>query len=65
MEATSADTGHSSSAPPLRMALVLASLGAAAIHFGFAPAHLAESTAQGVFFLAVAWLQVAGALAMG
>src|SRR3978361_1402240 len=38
------------------------SLTAAAIHFGFAPAHLAEDWAHGGFFLAIGWLQVAFAV---
>lgn len=64
-EAASSETSDRSSTSSMRMVLVLAGLGAAAIHFGFAPSHLEESTSHGVFFLTVAWLQVAGALAAG
>lgn len=39
--------------------IVLASLGAAAIHFGFAPGHMAENSVHGAFFLGIAWLQLA------
>lgn len=42
--------------------LLLAGLGAAAIHFGFAPMHLQESGLHGAFFLTIAWLQVIFAL---
>ncbi len=48
----------------LRSLLVIASLGAAAIHFAFAPAHLEEQTSHGLFFLAVAWLQMGWAFAV-
>lgn len=44
--------------------LVIAGIGAAAIHFGFAPMHLAESTVHGAFFIVVAWAQLAFALAV-
>ena len=40
------------------------SLTAAVIHFGFAPAHLAEDWAHGWFFLAIGWLQAAFAVAI-
>lgn len=43
----------------LRGIIVLASLGAAAIHFAFAPAHMAENSVHGAFFLSIAWLQLA------
>jgi hypothetical protein len=42
----------------VRFVLAACSLGAAAIHFGYAPAHLAEYWLQGVFFIALAWWQV-------
>lgn len=50
---------------PLRGVLVLASLGAAVIHFAYAPTHLAANTAHGVFFVVVAWFQLAWAVAVG
>ncbi|CAN5843021.1 hypothetical protein BH24ACT3_BH24ACT3_19050 [soil metagenome] len=43
----------------LRGMIVLASLGAAAIHFAFAPAHLDENSVHGAFFIGIAWLQLA------
>lgn len=46
----------------LRAVAVAALLGAAAIHFAYAPAHFDEETSHGVFFIVVAWAQV-GALA--
>lgn len=48
----------------LRPLLVIAGVGAAAVHFGYAPAHLDVNTVQGVFFLTVAWLQLGWALAL-
>ncbi|HXH59525.1 hypothetical protein [Iamia sp.] len=50
---------------PLRGLLVLASLGAAAIHFAYAPTHLAANTVHGAFFVLVAWFQLGWALAVG
>lgn len=58
------DLGVRSEPSVLRPLLVIASLGAAAIHFGFAPAHLQTNTVHGAFFLAVAWMQVAWAIAV-
>ena len=46
----------------LRVTVAVFSLTAAAIHFGFAPAHLAEDWAHGWFFLTIAWLQAAFAV---
>ncbi|HEX2577491.1 MAG TPA: hypothetical protein VHK88_14145 [Aquihabitans sp.] len=54
--------GALSSEVPLRWLLAFASFGAAAIHFGFAPTHLAANDVHGAFFLAVAWFQVIWAL---
>ncbi len=48
----------------LRWALALASIGAAAIHFGFAPAHLDVNSVHGAFFLTVAWFQLAWGIAV-
>ena len=49
----------------VRTVAAVAMLGAAIIHFAFAPDHLSEQASHGVFFLVVGWLQllVAGALA--
>lgn len=58
-------TDLSANGAAVRALLVLASLGAAAIHFGFAPSHLESNTVHGAFFLTVAWLQVGWALAVG
>jgi hypothetical protein len=48
-----------------RTVAAVAMLGAAIIHFAFAPDHMDEQTSHGAFFLGVGWLQllVAGALA--
>ncbi len=43
----------------------LAMLGAAIIHFAFAPDHLSEQTSHGVFFLVAGWAQLLGAAALG
>lgn len=51
-------------AVPLRGVLIVASLGAAAIHFAAAPAHLSTNTVQGLFFLVAAWFAVAWALGL-
>jgi hypothetical protein len=48
----------------VRAVLAACSLGAAAIHFGYAPAHLAEYWLQGVFFLGLAWWQLLWAAAV-
>lgn len=48
----------------LQPLLVIAALGSAAIHFGFAPMHLEANKVHGAFFLAVAWLQLGWALAV-
>jgi hypothetical protein len=47
-----------------RVLAAVAMLGAAIIHFAFAPDHLSEQTSHGVFFLAVGWLQLFGAAAL-
>ncbi|HEV7886938.1 MAG TPA: hypothetical protein VGO92_05215 [Acidimicrobiales bacterium] len=44
-------------------AAAVLSLGAAAVHFGFAPAHFEERTSHGAFFLGLALLQTAWAVA--
>jgi hypothetical protein len=48
----------------LRTIAIGASFGAAVIHFALAPTHLDERTVDGVFFLVVAWAQVAVAAAV-
>jgi hypothetical protein len=48
----------------LRTLAALAMLGAAVIHFAFAPDHLAEQTSHGVFFLVAGWAQLLGAAAL-
>ena len=47
-----------------RSVAALAMLGAAVIHFAFAPDHLDEQTSHGVFFLVVGWSQLVGAAAL-
>jgi hypothetical protein len=49
----------------LRTLAALAMLGAAIIHFAFAPDHLSEQTSHGVFFLVAGWAQLLGAAALG
>src|SRR5438046_62766 len=41
-----------------RWLLAGCSLGAAAVHFGYAPSHFSEYWLHGLFFVVVAWLQV-------
>jgi hypothetical protein len=48
----------------LRAVAIAAAAGAAVIHFAYAPSHFDEQTSHGVFFLVVAWLQVAVAVAL-
>jgi hypothetical protein len=49
----------------LRVALILASLGAAALLFGVATAHIEENTAYGVFLMAAGWFGIGTAAAFG
>jgi hypothetical protein len=44
------------------IALAVLSLGAAALHFAFAPGHFDESTAHGAFFIAIGWAQLVTAV---
>lgn len=48
-----------------RWLAALAMLGAAVIHFAFAPSHFSDTTSHGVFFLVVGWAQLLGAIALG
>ncbi|HEX8802604.1 MAG TPA: hypothetical protein VF743_00380, partial [Acidimicrobiales bacterium] len=48
----------------VRVLVAMATLGAAVVHFAFAPEHLGENGAHGAFFLAVGWLQLACAAAL-
>ncbi len=48
----------------MRALLCLASLGAAVIHFAFAPDHMSQSTSHGLFFMAIAWFGVAWAVGL-
>ena len=50
--------------PYVRWTLAALSVAAAAIHFGFAPAHLDEDWAHGGFFLVLGWVQLAWAAAV-
>jgi hypothetical protein len=58
----------SAAAPTLgatvRMVASAAAIGSAVIHFALAPAHLDEQTSHGVFFLAIAWAQLAVVVAI-
>jgi len=63
MDAPAADTMVAGPAPLtldkcLRWVVCAFSLTTAAIHFGFAPAHLSEDWAHGLFFLMTGWLAV-------
>ena len=61
---TTASTVQDGGVPPLtvdrclRWIVAAFSLTTAAIHFGFAPAHLSEDWAHGLFFLLTGWLAV-------
>ncbi len=48
-----------------RWLAAIATLGAAVIHFVFAPAHMSDQVSHGVFFLVVAWAQLLAAIALG
>ena len=48
----------------LRWFVAAASLGAAVLHFGHAPSHFDQYWVYGAFLVAVAWLQVASAVAL-
>ena len=48
----------------LRWPAAAACVGAAVIHFAYAPTHLEEDTLHGVFFLAVGWAQLTVAFAL-
>jgi len=48
----------------LRWAGAAANLGAALIHFAYAPAHFSEEASHGAFFLAVGWAQLGLALGL-
>ena len=54
-----AETGET-----LRAVAIAATVGAAIIHFAYAPSHFDEQTSHGVFFLVVAWLQLGVAMAL-
>jgi hypothetical protein len=49
-------------ATPVRWVLAACSLGAAALHFGYSPSHLAEYWLYGVFFIVLAWTQLLWAI---
>ena len=59
-----ASRGHTTVADVARTLAAVAMLGAAVIHFAFAPDHLSEQTSHGVFFLVVGWAQLLGAAAL-
>jgi hypothetical protein len=46
----------------VRWLLAACSVGAAVLHFGYSPSHFAEYWLYGLFFVVVAWLQLAWAL---
>lgn len=63
-EQTSAGVGELTWSEVLRRLTALVLVGAAAIHFGYAPSHFDEATSHGVFFVVVAWAQLLAALAL-
>jgi hypothetical protein len=67
-ESPADDPIRSAAAPTLgstvRLVATAAAIGSAVIHFALAPAHLEEQTSHGVFFLAVAWAQLAVVVAI-
>ena len=63
-ELPAGDAGGTGADDVLRTLAVLAMLGAAVIHFAFAPDHLAEQTSHGMFFLVAGWAQLLGAAAL-
>ncbi len=58
------ETGPLTIPDTARTLAAVAMLGAAIIHFAFAPDHLSEQTSHGVFFLVVGWSQLLGAAAL-
>jgi hypothetical protein len=48
----------------VRAVAIAAAVGTAIIHFAYAPSHFDEQTSHGVFFLVVAWLQLAVAVGL-
>jgi hypothetical protein len=48
----------------VRALVIAASIGAAVIHFAYAPVHFEESTVHGLFFLAMGWVQLGTAFAL-
>jgi hypothetical protein len=48
----------------VRVVVAAALVGAAVIHFAYAPVHLEENTVHGVFFLALGWAQLGLAFAL-
>jgi hypothetical protein len=48
----------------VRALVIAASIGAAVIHFAYAPVHLEENTVHGLFFLVMGWVQLATAFAL-
>lgn len=58
------DAAGSGAGDVLRTLAALAMLGAAVIHFAFAPDHLAEQASHGAFFLVTGWSQLLGAAAL-
>lgn len=57
-------TSAPTAGPYLRWTVALASFGAAALHFAFAPGHFSEYWAHGTFFVVVAWLQLVWGIGM-
>ncbi len=67
VEATGTDqapTSGATLADSLRALVAAACFGGAVIHFAYAPVHLDEDALHGVFFLTVAWAQLAAGLAL-
>ncbi|HEX6568955.1 MAG TPA: hypothetical protein VF015_07315, partial [Acidimicrobiales bacterium] len=61
----SPDTPHGATVgDAVRWLVAAACVGAAVIHFAYAPPHLDEAASHGAFFLAVAWAQLGAAVAL-
>src|SRR5215831_17839211 len=58
------DTGQSSAGDAVRALVMAASIGAAVIHFAYAPVHMEENTVHGLFFLLMGWVQLGIAFAL-
>jgi hypothetical protein len=61
---STAGTAQSTVGDTVRFLVVAASVGAAVIHFAYAPVHFTENTVHGAFFLFMGWAQLGTAFAI-